>query len=128
RPRLPDRLPSPAVAGALGPRGGWMLVTQLMIVAGLVLMALVDPVRQITLLAAAAVLVAFFSATQDIVIDAYRIEAVEAERQGAMAAMYTYGYRLAVIVSVAGALYVAEFVSWPAAYLAMAACMGIGIA
>lgn len=122
-----DRLRLPVLTRLLGQRRSWMLFAQILIVVGLVLMAITNPVSQLTQLAIAAVLVAFFSATQDIAIDAYRIEAVDADRQGAMAAMYIYGYRLAMIASVAGALYIAQFVSWQVAYLAMAACMGVGI-
>lgn len=81
----------------------------------------------VILVALAALLVAFSSATQDITIDAYRIEAVARGFQGAMAATYQLGYRIALLVAGAGALYIAEFVSWPAAYMAMAACMGVGI-
>lgn len=122
-----DRAPVPLLTRLFGQRRGWMLFAQLMIVSGLVLMALTDPQAQLTQLAIAAVIVAFFSATQDIAIDAYRIEAVDPDRQGAMAATYIYGYRLAMIASVAGALYVAQFVSWQMAYLAMAACMIVGM-
>lgn len=122
-----DRLPLGPLTRAFGQRRGWMLFAQFMVIFGLALMALTNPATQLTQLALAAVLVAFFSATQDIAVDAYRIEAVDPDRQGAMAAMYIYGYRIAMIASVAGALYVAEFVSWTAAYLAMAACMFVGV-
>ena len=123
-----DRLRLPLFVHVFGQRRGWMLFAQFMVIAGLVLMALSDPQKQLMQLAIAAVLVAFFSATQDIAVDAYRIEAVDADRQGAMAATYIYGYRMAMIVAVAGALYVATFFSWNVAYLAMAACMGVGVA
>lgn len=123
-----DRLELPFLTRRLGQRRSWMLFAQVMVAFGLLMMALSDPGAQLMQLAFAAVLVAFMSATQDIAIDAYRIEAVEAERQGAMAAMYIYGYRLAMVVAVAGALYVAEFGSWTLAYVVMAACMGIGMA
>ncbi len=122
-----DRLRLPLLTRLLGQRRSWMLFAQLMVAAGLALMALSEPQAQLMQLAIAAVLVAFFSATQDIAIDAYRIEAVDPDRQAAMAASYIYGYRIAMIASVAGALYVAQFLSWPAAYLAMAACMIVGI-
>jgi len=122
-----DRLRLPLLTRWFGQRRSWMLFAQAMVAAGLVLMALSDPQEQLLQLALAAVLVAFFSATQDIAIDAYRIEAVDPDRQGAMAATYIYGYRLAMIVSVAGALYVAQFMSWQAAYLMMAACMSVGV-
>lgn len=121
-----DRLRLPLI-GVLGQRRSWMLFAQLAVIAGLLLMASVNPVERIMLLSVGAVLVAFFSATQDIAIDAYRIEAVDSDRQAAMAAMYIYGYRLAMICSVAGALYIAEFLSWSTAYLAMAGCMLVGV-
>lgn len=122
-----DRLELPILHRLFGQRRSWMLFAQIMVAFGLFLMAITNPQTQLTQLAIAAVLVAFFSATQDIAIDAYRIEAVDPDRQGAMAATYIYGYRLAMIASVAGALYVAEFVSWSVAYMALAVCMGVGV-
>lgn len=122
-----DRMPLPILTRRLGRRRGWMLVGQLGIAAGLVGIALSEPGESITRVATLAVLIAFFSATQDVAIDAYRIEAVKAEVQGAMAAAYILGYRVALLCGGAGALYIAEFVSWPAAYLTMAALMGIGM-
>ena len=122
-----DRLPFPLLTRLLGKRRSWMLVAQIGIALGLAGMALVDTQTQLTQLALLAVLVAFSSSTQDIVIDAYRIEAVDREFQGAMAATYVFGYRLALLVAGAGAFYIAEFNSWRVAYLSMAALMGIGM-
>jgi PAT family beta-lactamase induction signal transducer AmpG len=122
-----DRLPFPLLTRLLGKRRSWMLVAQIGIALGLAGMALVDTQTQLTQLALLAVLVAFSSSTQDIVIDAYRIEAVERESQCAMAATYVFGYRLALLVAGAGAFYIAEFNSWRVAYLSMAALMGIGM-
>lgn len=124
---LVDRLPLPFLTHRFGQRRGWMLFSQAMVAVGLLAMAATGPERELTLFALAALWVAFFSATQDVAIDAYRIEAVDPDRQGAMAATYVYGYRLAMIVAVAGALYVAELGSWPLAYAAMAVCMGVGV-
>ncbi len=124
---LVDRLPLPVITRALGRRRSWMLVAQLGIAAGLLGMAGVDPGSALTTVALLSVAVAFCSATQDIAIDAYRIEAVAAESQGAMAATYQLGYRLAVLVGTAGALYVADFYSWGVAYTAMAVCMSVGL-
>ncbi len=104
-----------------------MLLAQFTIALGLAGMAVTDPATQLTQLALLALLVAFGSSTQDISIDAWRIEAVERDLQGAMAATYVLGYRLALLVAGAGALYLAEFRSWPFAYLTMAALMGVGI-
>jgi PAT family beta-lactamase induction signal transducer AmpG len=123
-----DRLPFPGLTGRLGKRRGWMLAAQFTIVAGLAGMALTNPLTELTQLAVFALLVAFGSATQDITVDAYRIEAVDKRMQGAMAATYVFGYRVALLVTGAGAFYIAEVWSWPTAYLIMAALMGVGIA
>lgn len=124
---LVDRLPLPFLTRRFGQRRGWMLFSQAMVAAGLLAMALTGPESELTLFAFAALWVAIFSATQDVAIDAYRIEAVDPDRQGAMAATYVYGYRLAMIVAVAGALYIAQLGSWSLAYATMAAFMGVGI-
>jgi len=123
-----DRLPFAGLTTRLGKRRGWMLAAQITIILGLAGMALTDPHTELTRLAIFALLVAFGSATQDITVDAYRIEAVEKQMQGAMAATYVFGYRVALLVTGAGAFYIAEAWSWSAAYLVMAALMGIGIA
>jgi len=123
-----DRLPFPGLTTWLGKRRGWLLAAQCTIVLGLAGMALTNPYTELTRLAIFALLVAFGSATQDICVDAYRIEAVEKNMQGAMAATYVFGYRIALLVTGAGAFYIAEAWSWPTAYLVMAALMGIGIA
>ena len=122
-----DHLRLPLLTRRLGRRRGWMLLAQVGIAAGLTAMALTEPQAQLALFALLAVFIAFCSATQDIVIDAYRIEAMEKEYQAAMAAMYIFGYRLALLVAGAGAFYAAEFVGWSNGYLVMAACMMVGI-
>jgi PAT family beta-lactamase induction signal transducer AmpG len=104
-----------------------MLAAQIGIAAGLLGMSGLDPTRQIVLVAALAVLVAFASSTQDITIDAYRIESADTEWQGAMAAAYVFGYRVALLVAGAGAFYIAEAANWSVAYRVMALLMGIGI-
>lgn len=123
-----DRLPIPFLTTLLGKRRSWMLLAQIGIAAGLMAMAEQNPTEQIGLIAAFAVWVAFCSATQDIVVDAYRIEAIKPEYQAAMAAMYVFGYRVALLVAGAGAFYLADFIGWNAAYSAMALCMFIGMA
>ncbi len=123
-----DHLPLPWLTRRLGKRRSWMLVAQLGIAIGLSGLALTDPGQHIGMIAAFALLVAFASATQDISVDAYRIEAVAADLQGAMASTYVLGYRLALLVAGAGALYLAEYYDWRVAYLVMAALMGIGMA
>jgi PAT family beta-lactamase induction signal transducer AmpG len=122
-----DRLRLPVLTAWLGQRRGWMLIAQIGIVAGLVGMAYTDPSANLEWIAGFGLIVAFSSATQDITIDAYRIEAVERSRQAAMAAAYIFGYRVALLVAGAGALYVAAFASWPAAYLAMAVAALVGV-
>jgi PAT family beta-lactamase induction signal transducer AmpG len=104
-----------------------MLVSQVMVIAGLLAIALSDPVRGLGPLAVVAVLTGFASATQDIVIDAWRIEAVDSSRQGAMAAAYQWGYRIANIVAGAVPLLIADRVGWHVSYAVMAAVMGLGV-
>jgi PAT family beta-lactamase induction signal transducer AmpG len=122
-----DRLPFPLLTRWLGKRRSWMLAAQCTIGLGLAGMALTDPHAQITQLALFALLVAFGSATQDITVDAWRIEAVDTELQGAMAATYVLGYRLALLTAGAGAFYIAEASSWAVCYLVMAALTSIGM-
>lgn len=124
-----DRAPLPGLTTHLGQRRGWMLLAQAGVMAGLVGMAFTDPTQHITGMALFALMVAFASATQDIAIDAYRIEAVQDEYQGAMAAMYQTGWRIAAaLVGGAGALYIAEYISWNMAYIVMALSMLVGVA
>lgn len=135
---LIDSLRIPVFSDLLGRRRGWLLMAQLALVGGLVGMGLVDPQQDLGLLVWLALLVAFASATQDIVIDAFRIESGGMRLQAAMAATYMIGYRLAMIVAGAGVLWLAAWVdpdeavyqhgSWQFAYLVMAGLMVIGIA
>jgi len=122
-----DRLPLPLLTRLLGKRRSWMLLAQVGIAAGLIGMSASDSLTQLEQIALFAVWVAFCSATQDIVVDAYRIEAVIPEYQGAMAATYVFGYRVALLVAGAGAFYIAEFSNWENAYIAMASLMSIGM-
>lgn len=122
-----DRVALPVLTRALGRRRSWMIVAQLGIVAGLTAMAHTNPQVDLERLALCAVLVAFASATQDVAIDAFRIESGASEYQGAMAAMYIFGYRVALLVAGAGALYAAQYINWHSAYLIMALLTGIGM-
>jgi PAT family beta-lactamase induction signal transducer AmpG len=124
---LVDRLRLPLLGRLLGQRRSWMVLAQIGAAAGLFGMANLDPAADVQVFAWVALAVAFSSATQDITIDAWRIEAVEVRRQGAMAAAYNFGYRAAVLVGGAGALYLAEFYDWGIAYRVMALCMGVGL-
>ncbi|MDI1278442.1 AmpG family muropeptide MFS transporter [Methylobacter sp.] len=122
-----DRLSLPFLTKFLGKRRSWMLLAQLGVVVGLVGMGSSDSHSQLQQIALFAVWVAFCSATQDVVIDAYRIESVNPEYQGAMAATYVLGYRIALLVAGAGAFYIADYASWKVAYFVMAAAMFVGL-
>lgn len=122
-----DAFDVPVLARLVGRRRAWMIASQLVVLAGLLAAGLTDPARNLVLTAAFTLVVAFGSATQDVVIDGWRIDAAPGEMQGIMAAAYQLGYRLALLCSGAGALYIAEFVDWRAAYFSMAALMAIGI-
>jgi PAT family beta-lactamase induction signal transducer AmpG len=123
-----DRVPLPLLTRAMGQRRSWMLLAQVGIAAGLAAMALADPGESLTAIALFAVFVAFCSATQDITIDAFRIESDADEYQAALAGTYVIGYRLAILTAGAGALYIADYSNWTVAYLCMAACMAVGMA
>lgn len=122
-----DRLPLPILYRAFGRRRSWMLFSQCAIVAGLSSMALADPGIDPVHFALLAALTALAGSTQDIAIDAWRIEAVEISMQGVMAAAYQIGYRLALIAAGAGALASASALGWQSAYFIMTACVGVGI-
>jgi PAT family beta-lactamase induction signal transducer AmpG len=124
---LVDRLPLPMVTTLFGKRRSWMLLAQAGVIFGLVNMATTDPVSQLHSLVLFAVITAFSSATQDICIDAWRIEAIGEDYQGAMAGAYQLGYRLGMIAAGGGAFSLAYFYSWPSAYLFMAVLMLIGV-
>jgi PAT family beta-lactamase induction signal transducer AmpG len=135
---LVDRLPIPVLTRAMGRRRSWLLLAQAMVVAGLVGMAVSDPRAGLLPLVWCALLVAFGSATQDIALDAFRIESAETRKQAALAAAYQTGYRLAMIWAGAGVLWIAAWaelagtsgyqnLGWRTAYLAMAASMAVGV-
>jgi PAT family beta-lactamase induction signal transducer AmpG len=125
---LIDRTHVPLLTGLLGHRRSWMLVTQGLIIVGLWLIAGTDPASALGRMAVLAVLVGFSSATQDIVIDAWRIEAAEVSKQGALAAAYQWGYRISMIVAGAVPLLLADQFGWRLSYAVMAALMGAGVA
>jgi MFS transporter, PAT family, beta-lactamase induction signal transducer AmpG len=135
---LVDRLPIPLLTHWLGRRRSWLLLAQAAIIGGLVGMALVDPKLALMPMVWCALVVAFGSATQDIALDAYRIESADADRQAALAAAYQTGYRLAMIWAGAGVLWIAaraevasaanyDPLAWRTAYLWMAASMAVGV-
>jgi PAT family beta-lactamase induction signal transducer AmpG len=125
---LIDRTTVPGLTRLFGHRRSWMLVTQVLVMIFLFGMSTADPAANLLLMASLAVCVGFSSATQDIVMDAWRIEAVDDSRQGAMAAAYQWGYRIATIVAGALPLILAESIGWNASYAFMAGLMLVGSA
>ena len=135
---LVDRLPLPGLQALLGRRRSWLLLAQCMVMGGLAGMALTDPQQHLQQMVWCALAVAFGSATQDIALDAYRIESADADRQAALAATYQTGYRMAMIWAGAGVLWLVALSlqpdagdyqrgAWRTAYLAMAASMLVGL-
>ena len=134
---LVDRLSIPILTKWLGRRRSWMLFAQLLLVGAILGMSFSDPLQDLERLALFALMVAFASATQDIVIDAFRIESAPEKMQAALAAAYQVGYRSAMIVATAGALTIAAWVepgnneynllAWQTSYLVMAGLMSVGI-
>ena len=134
---LVDRLPIPILTRTLGRRRSWLVFSQLAVVAALIGMAVTDPATSLHQLILFALLAAFASATQDIALDAFRIESADVSLQAAMAASYQVGYRSAILVASAGALLIAaafdpseatyEHLPWTATYLVMAGLMSVGI-
>jgi PAT family beta-lactamase induction signal transducer AmpG len=124
---LVDAFDVPVLARLVGRRRAWMIACQLLVALGLVGVGLTDPGASVAATAAFTFVVAFGSATQDVVIDGWRIDAAPTSQQGLMAAAYQLGYRLALICAGAGALYIAEFGSWRTAYFSMAALMAVGL-
>ncbi len=122
-----DRLRLP-VLGRLGQRRSWILAAQLVLAAALMGMALLTPTTSFALFIACNGIAAFAGATQDVAIDAYRVEIAPLEAQGGLASTYTLGYRLALIVSSVGTLYIAQFAGWRAGYLVMALILAIPMA
>ena len=138
---LVDRLPIPLLTRLLGRRRSWLLLSQAVIIAALVGMALTDPKLALLPVVWCALAVAFASATQDIALDAFRIESADVQRQAALAAAYQTGYRMAMIWAGAGVLWIAaraevvnaagvasyQHGAWQTAYLVMAASMLLGV-
>ena len=122
-----DRVDVPLL-GRFGRRRGWMLLAQLIIAAGLVAMALTGPKAGLTTIVAFAVVVAFASATQDIVIDAWRIEAADgSDELGLLSSAANIGYRIAILIADAAIIAGAQHFGWPASYVSMAVLMGVGV-
>ncbi len=124
---LVDGVRLPLFCRLLGKRRGWLIASQLCLGASLYAMALQDPTTHLSTLALCAFAVAFFSATQDIVLDALRIEMLPQEDQGLGAATFVFGYRVGMIASSAGALFLSSVLGWEATYQLMSLALGIGI-
>ncbi len=131
-----DKLPLPWLTRILGRRRAWLLLAQVAIITAILWMASTNPANSLTPMALAAVMLGFSSATQDIVIDAYRIESADRRMQALMASAYIAGYRVGMLVAGAGALKLAswfsdgvgyDYTAWRDAYLWMAVAMGVGI-
>jgi PAT family beta-lactamase induction signal transducer AmpG len=122
-----DRARVPVLTRWLGHRRAWMLVCQGLVMLGLWLLAGSDPSRSLGTIAVFAVFVGFTAATQDIAIDAWRIEAAEVNKQGAMAAAHQWGYRVAIIVAGAVPLLLAEAYGWNFSYAVMSVLMTVGV-
>ncbi|MDZ7661800.1 AmpG family muropeptide MFS transporter [Thiohalophilus sp.] len=133
---LIDKLPLPGLYTLLGRRRSWLLVAQLLIMTSIILMGMTDPIDNLPMMALATVLLGLSAASQDIVIDAYRIESAGDRLQAALAAMYIAGYRVGMLASGAGALYLAtwfgsdetySYAAWRLTYLCMAMLMLVGV-
>lgn len=124
---LADHWRIPALTLRLGRRRAWILLTQLLLMLSIAALALADPAAAPLQVAALALAVGFFSASQDIGVDAFRTEYLDKSQYGEGAAMAVFGYRLGMLAAGAGALYLADAWGWRNAYLAMAACMAVGI-
>ena len=111
----------------LGRRRGWLVITQVALLVCIAAMSLHDPRRGLQLLAINALLIAFFSAAQDVVVDAYSIDVLEEREMGAGASLKVMGYRIALIVTGGVALMLADRLSWPTVYLLMGLLMLVGI-
>jgi PAT family beta-lactamase induction signal transducer AmpG len=114
----------------LGLRKGWLIITQAILFASIFFLGTIDPIANLSTLAALSVIVAFFSSSQDIVVDAYRRELMAGEdesKMGLATSYYVIGYRVGMLLSNVGGLYLAQYLSWQASYHIMAGLMGVGI-
>ncbi len=121
-----DNLKIPFFTNYFGRRRSWILLTQVLLILSLIFLGHSDPSIDPKLTALAALLVAFFSASQDIVIDAFRVESLEKKFYGAGAAMIVFGYRIGMLSAGAGALYLASFYQWSVVYILMSLQILIG--
>ncbi len=121
---LIDGVPLPVMTRLFGRRRGWLITLQLLLVVAVIALGMNDPTSSLFVTAVLALIVSTLSASQDIVIDAFRIESLDEDRMAAGASAYVFGYRAGMLLSGAGAFALAEFYSWPMAYFVMAAVLG----
>lgn len=122
-----DRLNLPFLTRHLGRRRGWLLFSQVMLILNILIISWIDPGQNLTLTMIFAGAIAFCSATQDVVMLAYQIERLGRNQYGAGEAMGIFGYRMGMLTSGAGALYLAEFLTWSQVYQLMALFVGVGL-
>jgi len=122
-----DRLRLPVITNMIGQRRSWILLMQIMILLGLIFMSSLKPEHDLMYLAYLSIAIAFASASQDVAIDAYRIEIAESKFQAVLGASYQLGYRVSALTSGAGALYMASFYDWKLTYQVMSMFMLVGI-
>jgi MFS transporter, PAT family, beta-lactamase induction signal transducer AmpG len=125
---LVDRMRLPYFSARFGRRRGWALFTQLLLIVAIVVLSQAQPSADLLVVAAAVLLVTFISATQDVVIDAYRIDVLSPEQYGAGSAAAIWGWHLGgTLIGGAGGLYLAQVFGWNTAYLFLAAGVGVGM-
>ena len=122
-----DQLPVPVLTRLFGQRRGWALLTQLLLMGAIAALGFTDPASDPLPTAVIATLIGFLSASQDIVIDALRIEMLKDDEQGAGAAATQGGYRIGLLLAGAGALFLSDHVDWSLVFMALAACMPLGM-
>src|SRR6056300_1774275 len=132
-----DKIPIPIFSNKLGHRKSWLMLSQLLLITLLIILGFIDPKHNLTLMAIIIVCIGFCSATQDAMVDTYRIESAPLELQSAMSATYIVGYRLGMIVAGAGSLFLASFfggdeqsynaTAWQKTYIIMAFLQSIGL-
>lgn len=122
-----DYVPIPYFSKKFGLRRSWLILIQILLIISIISLGATSPVDSITITALVALLVSFLSATQDIIIDALRIEILEKEEQGMGATMYVYGYRIAMLVSGAGSLLLTDYIPWGMVFFIMGLSIIVGI-
>lgn len=124
---LVDIIKIPLLCRLLGRRRGWLLATQACLIISILGLASTDPTQSLQVTIFFALAVAFFSATQDIIIDAFRIEFFAEDEQATSAAIFTYGYRIGMLISGGVALKISEYMSWNGVYIFLAATIALGV-